>query len=336
MSDADDRRAVAERTFPPTASRRALELRANLLRSLREFFHERGFLEVETPLLSAESVVDRYLDPLPVALDAGTRGDDLPDLMWLQTSPEAAMKRLLASGMEAIYQVTRSFRGGERGRLHNPEFTIVEWYRAGDDMRAGMRLLSDLCEALLGRGAARPVAYREAFRQHLGLDPFQSELVDLRLRVEELGGTSPTPGGADERDELLNTLLALGVEPHLGTPSPTLLIDYPASQAALAKVRGDTPPVAERFELYVDGVELANGYHELLDAEVLARRQTLANQQRAADGKPVLPACGRLLAAIRHGLPACTGVALGFDRVVMLAAGAAHISEVLAFPIDRA
>jgi len=336
LNPSHDRRTDAQRTFPPTASWPVLQLRAKLLRTLREFFHERGFLEVETPLLSAESIADRYLDPLPVMLDEATRAGDLPEVMWLQTSPEAAMKRLLASGAEAIYQVTRSFRGGERGRLHNPEFTIVEWYRAGDDMQAGMALLSDLCQRLLGRGPAQAVTYREAFGQHLGLDPLACELEELRRRAHELGGVTPTPGKAQQRDELLNFLLAAAVESHLGVESPTLLVDYPASQAALAKVRDQSPAVAERFELYVSGVELANGYHELLDAKVLRQRQTLAAEQRLADGKPALPPCERLLAAMRHGLPHCTGVALGFDRIVMLAAGASHIAEVLPFPIDRA
>lgn len=324
--------------FRPTASWPVLRQRALLLRRLREFFYERGFLEVETPLLSAESVADRYLEPLPVLLDEATRGEDLPSMMWLQTSPEAAMKRLLAAGAEAIFQVTRSFRGGERGRLHNPEFTIVEWYRAGDDLQAGMQLLSDLCQSLLERGAAQPITYRQAFQQQLDIDPHTCSLDDLRRRVAELGGTPPTPGDETERDELLNLLLAVGIEPHLGRGRPTLLTDYPASQAALAKVRRaeNEPPVAERFELYVDGVELANGYHELRDAGVLRERQRTINRQRTADGRAALPECRRLLAALQHGLPSCCGVALGFDRIVMLAAGAASITEVLPFPIDRA
>jgi lysyl-tRNA synthetase class 2 len=324
--------------YEPPPRFETLQLRAALLRRLREFFDRRGFVEVETPLLCGEVIADSHIEPFPVPLDAATRAGDLPERMWLQTSPEACMKRLLASGAKAIYQVTRSFRAGERGRLHNPEFTIVEWYRAGDDMQAGMRLLSELCEALLERGPAEPVGYRQAFFDALQLDPHTAPMEALRARAAALGASISAPSGDvdQQRDELLNVLLALAVEPRLGAARPSILFDYPASQAALAVVRDENPPVAERFELYVEGVELANGYHELLDAEALAARQIEINCRRVGSGLSPLPTCERLLAAVQHGLPPCTGVALGFDRLVMLAAGANRIDDVLAFPIHRA
>jgi lysyl-tRNA synthetase class 2 len=224
------------------------------------------------------------------------------------------MKRLLAAGTTAIYQVTKAFRGGEAGRLHNPEFTIVEWYRAGDDYAAGMQLLSDLAAAVLSRGDAERLTYREAFWRYANIDPLVDSMDDL------------------QRD----LVLTQAVQPRLGAGRPTILHDYPASQSALARIRPGNPPVAERFELYVDGIELANGYHELLDPAILRQRNRTSNDLRADDGKYLLPPESRLLAAMDHGLPSCCGCALGFDRLAMVATGATSIAEVMAFPIDRA
>jgi len=322
--------------FRPTADATTLRRRAELLRTVRTFFFDHGFLEVETPIVSHDTVVDRHLDPLSTEV----RGLGSPRPMWLQTSPEFAMKRLLTlPGLGPFYQITRAFRQEERGPRHNPEFTIVEWYRPGDDYDAGMRLLSDLCHELLGRGEAERLTYNEAFRRHVGVDPHRATLDELIAVAEKRA-----PHGAaafrqsnspSDRDAWLDLLLVECVEPHLGRTSPTILCDYPATQAALAQVRGD-PPTAERFELYVDGLELANGYHELLDADVLRDRNVENNRLRTIDGKPPLPIESRLLDAMRHGLPACTGCALGFDRVTMLACGKRDIAEVLTFPIDRA
>jgi len=317
--------------FRPTADWTALRERAGLLRRLRLFFDQRGFLEVETPLLSADTVVDRHLDPfsIEVPTPGGTR------TYWLQTSPELAVKRLLAGGAEAIYQVTRAFRQEELGPLHNPEFTLVEWYRAGDDMAAGMAFLDQLCQAMLGRGAAERLSYRGAFERYAGLDPLTAPLEALHSAARR---TSAPPASfrPDDRDLWLDWILTEQVQPHLGRTRPAILYDYPASQAALARVRDESPPVAERFELFVEGIELANGYHELLDPELLRRRNAANNAARAADGKHPLPADSRLLDAMESGLPQTTGVALGFDRLVMLRTGAERIDQVVAFPFDRA
>ena len=323
--------------FHPTADWPRLRLRAQLLERLRAFFRARGFLEVETPILSHDVVVDRHLDPFATILNADPRRPEAGERLYLQTSPEFAMKRLLAAGGAAIYQITRAFRnGGERGRLHNPEFTIVEWYRVGDGLADGMRFLSELGEALLSRGPAELVSYRDAFERHVAVEPHTASveaLVDAATRHK----IAVPDALSHDRDGLLNLLLVELVEPHLGRGQPTILYDYPATQAALARVRdANSMPVAERFELYVDGIELANGYHELLEAAVLRERNACANQQRLADGKPPLEECSRLLAAMDAGLPPCTGVALGFDRAVMIAAGASGIDEVIAFPIERA
>jgi elongation factor P--(R)-beta-lysine ligase len=322
--------------FRPTASWQNLRLRAELLARVRRFFDERGFLEVETPLLSADVVVDRHLDPIAVTLADDPRRVGAGRQMWLQTSPEFGMKRLMAAGGEAIYQITRSFRAGEVGRLHNPEFTMVEWYRRGDDFQVGMQLLSDLTEALFHRGPAERLTYADAFRHSLGVDPHRATIA-LLAEVAQREGLSAGPSFASaDRDAWLDLLLVERIEPALGRGRPTILCDYPASQAALAQLRAGDPPVAERFELYLDGIELANGYCELLDPAALRCRNAEVNLERIRAGKPGLPEESRLLAAMDEGLPPCTGVALGFDRAVMLIVGATSIAEVLAFPIDRA
>ena len=317
--------------FRPTASWSNLRLRAELLRRLRGFFDAHGMLEVETPLLSADTVVDRHLDPFCVA-----SGPGLSRPRWLQTSPEFCMKRLLAAGSPSIYQITRAFRLEEQGPLHNPEFTMVEWYRLGDTMADGIRFLSDLAEQLLGRGPAETLTYGEAFRRHLNLDPYRADSATLIAATKANHVIAPESLSPDDRDGWLDLLLAERVQPHLGVDRPAIVCDYPASQAALARVRPGDPPVAERFELYVSGMELANGYHEILDPAELRRRAAEANAQRRADGKSTLPEQNRLLPAMESGLPPSTGVALGFDRIVMLAAGAATIQDVIAFPFDVA
>jgi elongation factor P--(R)-beta-lysine ligase len=318
--------------FRPTASWANLRLRAELLRRVREFFHQRGLLEVETPILSADTVVDRHLDPFCVELATGRP-------MWLQTSPEFGMKRLLAAGGPAMYQISRVFRLDELGRLHNPEFTLIEWYcpdKVADSYADGMTLTSDLCEAVLGRGPADRMSYREAFLTHIGLDPHTAAAAELIEAVRRHGIQPPASLAADDRDGWLDLLLSERVQPRLGVERPALVYDYPASQAALARIRPENPPLAERFELYVSGIELANGYHELVDAAELRRRNAAVNGQRVADGKAALPAESRLLVAMESGLPPAVGVALGFDRLVMLAAGATSVAQVMAFPFDRA
>jgi lysyl-tRNA synthetase class 2 len=350
-------------SFRSTASIEMLQTRAALLRQVRRFFDDRGFLEVETPILSQDVVVDRHLNPISVDYCDPFGGE--AKQLWLQTSPEFAMKRLLASGAEAIYQVCHVFRAAEKGGLHNPEFTMLEWYRVGDDMQQGMQLLSDLSSELLNRGAADVMTYAKAFRDSTGLDPHRCDTTTLSNYAKQRGLNPPESLLADDRDSWLDYLLSELIQPTLGNDKPLILCDYPATQAALARtalrsdgeMRSDGElgsddalesdeelrsketsrlEVAERFELYVNGVELANGYHELLDASVLRERNRVANEQRIADGARPLPPESRLLAAMEHGLPACAGVALGFDRLVMIATNAKSIEEVIPFPFDRA
>ncbi len=327
---------MSNNDWAPTAGWKNLSLRAELLRRTRTFFDARGFLEVETPLLSADTVVDRHLDPLAVTLPDDPRRPNKGRRLWLQTSPEFAMKRLMSAGGEAIYQITRAFRAGEVGKLHNLEFTIVEWYRRGDDMQAGIKLLSNLSEALLDCDAAESLSYREAFLRHAEVDPLVADVDELASRAAGSGLSISNNDQQSDRDALLDYLLVARVAPALGIDRPAIVYDFPASQAALARIRDGDPPVAERFELFYRGIELANGYHELLDADELQNRNSAANAQRSADGKRELPTDSRLLKAMRHGLPPCSGVALGFDRLVMLAAGASSIDEVISFPMNRA
>ena len=351
---------TASNDVRPAANWENLHLRAVLLHRLREFFDSRGFLEVETPILSADTVVDRHLDPFwteasgqwsvasgqKEAASGGTMPIPNPQSpiprVWLQTSPEFHMKRMLAAGAGRIYQVARVFRLDEIGPLHNPEFTLVEWYQPGEGLDEGMQLTSDLCEAMLGEprsfGAAERLSYAQAFTRYVGIDPHAADGVELAAAAKKLGVEAPATLSTEDRDGWLDLLMVERVQPHLGQERPTLLYDYPPSQAALAQIRHEpgNPPVAERFELFIGGIEIANGYHELLDPAELRARNTRANAQRRADGKPALPEESRLLAAMESGLPASVGVALGFDRLVMAALGAKTIAEVIAFPFDRA
>jgi lysyl-tRNA synthetase class 2 len=312
-----------DESFRPRASLAALQERAKLLRSLRKFFDDRGFFEVETPLLAEEIIPELHIEPIRAG-----------DAEFLQSSPELHMKRLVASGAQAIYQVTRSFRKDERGELHNPEFTIVEWYRTGDDLAAGIDLLDELTRLLLQTQPAARTTYATAFQRSLGIDPHTATVEELKNAANAVNISVPSEMPRNDRDEWLNLLLATYVEPQLGADRPEILYHYPASQASLAKVAtsDEGREVAERFELYYHGIELANGFHELGDAAELRCRFENVNQSRQGNGRASLPMPEGLLSALRHGFPECTGCALGFDRLVMLAIGGHKIDEVLAFP----
>jgi lysyl-tRNA synthetase class 2 len=296
---------------------------------VRRFFHDRGVLEVETPLLAAAPVTDPHIETFSCqGMVAGVAQD-----LYLQTSPEYAMKRLLAAGSGPIFQICKAFRRGEQGSHHNPEFTMLEWYRPGFDHHQLMTEIDELLAATIGCAAAERLTFAEAFRGYAGIDPHTADTRQLRARALELGHTGLD---SDDPDLWLDLLLSQQVQPRLGRGRPTFLYDYPARQAALAKVRDEQPPVAERFELYLEGTELANGYHELTDAEEQRQRFAADLARRQELGRPAVPVDFHLLAALVAGMPACAGVALGFDRLVLVAAGASHLAEVMAFPIDRA
>jgi lysyl-tRNA synthetase class 2 len=322
----------------PAAKWETLQARAQTLERVRAFFSQRGFTEVETPILSRDTVVDRHLDPFATNwhIDPRVNSSHAATTYWLQTSPEFAMKRLLAAGAKAIFQITKAFRNGERGALHNPEFTMLEWYRVGDDYTAGMQLLDDLTDSLLKRGTAERLTYRSAFENSIGINPHTASVNELALAAAK-HHIAPPDSLNNDRDGWLDFLFTELIQPRLGKQRPTILHDYPASQSALAQVRSEENyQVAERFELIINGIELANGYHELLDADVLRQRNAVNNAARQTDGKATLPNESQLLAAMEASLPACAGCALGFDRLMLVATGATHIDEVLAFPWERA
>lgn len=304
-----------------------MHARARLYAQIRGFFERRGVLEVDTPMLSAGATVDPNIESFAVA---GGR--------WLQTSPEFAMKRLLASGGGAIYQIAHAFRREEAGRHHNPEFTLLEWYRPG----FALGQLMDEVELLLcglGLPAAPPwprFTYRQAFVDLAAIDPFAAGPSELHARCAELvPGADGLPRG-EPRDFYLDLLMSHVVGPRLGLQAPAFLHDFPASQAALAQVRPGDPPVAERFELFWKGLELANGFHELGDAAEQRRRFEADRARRSAAGQPVPPYDANLVKALASGLPDCAGVALGLDRLLMLMLDLPRLADVLAFDWDRA
>lgn len=322
-------------SWRPTATRESLAIRAKVLGHIRRFFEARGVLEVETPALSHAATTDLHLASFATRYVGPSAAAGTP--LYLHTSPEFAMKRLLAAGFGSIYQICKVFRDGEAGRLHNPEFTLLEWYRVRfDHMQLGEEVVSLIQEVLGGTLPLAPrewLSYRDAFVRYCGIDPHTAKLEELQACAANLN-----PGWAlsDDRDAWLDLLLTHRVEPLLGRGRLTLLYDYPASQAALARVRAGPPAVAERFEVYLNGIELANGFHELGDADEQQRRFARDNARRSIKGLPMMPQDEHLLSALREGLPDCAGVALGVDRLVMLLIGARSLQEVIAFPVDRA
>jgi len=324
------------RDYLPTASLERLRRRSELLQAIRQFFAAAGFLEVQTPSLSADTVVDRYLDPPRLATtELQLRRSDLPPSFFLQTSPEYAMKRLLVAGMEAIYQIGPAFRAGERGPRHNPEFTMLEWYRVGDTAADAITFLQRFANTFLPGRSCRRQTYRTLFRETVGWDPLEISTAELH-RYVAASDASLAASLQDDRDSLLDWVLATQIQPRTADASPLIVTHYPLSQAALAQASGEHPGTAERFEWFAGGLELANGYGELLDPDILQQRTAANQQQRVQQGKPPLPDGSRLLTAMRAGLPPCAGVALGIDRLLMVAEGCETIDEVLAFPIERA
>jgi lysyl-tRNA synthetase class 2 len=326
----------------PTASQEMLRLRAALLGRARGFFAARGVLEVDTPIVVNAPVTDVHIHSARVMLEPVGARDAAAAPFFLHTSPEYAMKRLLAAGAGDIYQICHVVRALERGRLHNAEFTLIEWYRLDYSLDALMSEVEALVRELLdvsdGRPAprrARPgkrVSYREAFLQTLALDPFTAPMAELREHARKAGFGDAGAG----RDELLELLMGTVVGPRLGQGGLTFVHGYPASQAALARLDPDDPRAAQRFELYCEGIELANGFHELTCASEQRSRFEQDIEERRRLGLPQSTVDEHLLAALEAGLPDCCGVALGFDRTVMLAAGAERIDAILPFPIERA
>ncbi len=318
----------------PTAEIATLRERVRLIGEVRAFFAERGVWEVETPVLGHGGSTDVHLASL--SCEATTPAGR--ERLWLQTSPEFHMKRLLAAGSGPIFQIARSFRDGEVGRRHNLEFSMLEWYRPGLDLDGLIEETVALIRRILpgDPGPVRRRRYRELFRETLALDPFSEPLEALRRLAEGKGGLDMAEAS---RDDCLDLLISLEIEPHLGRDGIDVVVDYPASQVALARRHRDAEDgqwVASRFEVYRDGLELANGYDELTDAEEQRTRFIEDNAARRAQGLPEVDVDERLLAALEAGMPAGSGVALGFDRLIQLALGKPSVAEVMAFATPRA
>lgn len=320
----------------PSAGFEALHLRARLNARIRGFFADRGVIEVETPVLSLAGNTDPNIAAF--SLQFNGRTDGAPRTRWLRTSPEYPLKRLLAAGFGDCYELGRVFRDGEAGGRHNPEFTMLEWYRLGYDHRALIAeaaALVDAALALVGRTAELlEVRYHDLYRQRLGVDPHTASDTELR---QALGDVVMDPSGLT-RDDWLDLLMTHRLQPAFPANQLLAIYDYPASQCALARLRdgGDGMPVAERFELYLGPLEIANGYHELADADEQAARFDKDLRLRAAvRGAAIPPPDTQMLAALAAGFPDCAGVAIGVDRLLMAMLGSDRIADVLAFDFGR-
>ena len=320
-------------TWQPSAPIPNLLKRAAVMAEIRRFFTDRGVLEVETPCMSQATVTDIHLFPFETRFVGPGHSQGLN--LYLMTSPEYHMKRLLAAGCGPVFQLCRSFRNEEMGRHHNPEFTMLEWYRPCYDMYRLINEVDDLLQQVLECQPAESLSYQQAFQRHLEIDPLSADKAQLREVAAKLD-LSNIADTEEDRDTLLQLLFTMGVEPHIGKDRPTFIYHFPATQASLAQISSEDHRVAERFEVYYKGIELANGFHELTDAHEQRLRFEQDNRKRAARGLPQQPIDNNLLAALEAGLPDCSGVALGVDRVVMLALGAESIGEVIAFTVDRA
>ncbi len=315
-------------SWQPTATLEALRARAEVLHTIRQFFAERGVLEVETPALSQHSVTSPHIQSIRALYQ---RPDGKSHEYFLQTSPEYAMKRLLASGSGAIYQVCKSFRNGDQGEQHNPEFTLLEWYRPGFNLNALMDEVDALLQTVLKVNTADRISYQNLFCSYLNLDPLNCTVNDLK-KISSLKGIHIVSNTDDwDKDSWLNLLMGHLIEPHLGLEKPIFVFDFPESQAALARTQLEHPELADRFEVYTQGMELANGFYELADAKEQRQRFELDQQQRAQLGYAPMSIDERLLLALTQGLPDCSGVALGIDRLMMALLHSQKIAEVMSF-----
>lgn len=321
-------------TSQPTCDLEALKTRAKMYARIRQFFAERDVLEVETPILSGAAVTDVHL--ASVAAQRHVNGQ--LQTHYLQTSPEFAMKRLLANGSGAIYQICKVFRDDEHGRKHNSEFSMLEWYRPDFSLKDLMFETTDLLNICLQDrfDTVRPMilSYKHAFQDRLEINPLQASLKDLKTCADRVGLNIDL---GEDRLAYMDLLFSHFVEPSLGFDTPIFLTDFPPEMASLAKVQidEDGEAVAARFEVYIEGLELANAYDELVDAEVLRQRFIEDNQARQQQGIEQMPIDEHLLAALPH-MPACSGIALGLDRLLMIAMNRLKLEQVIAFPADRA
>lgn len=335
----------SSKLWKPAATREIWLQRQDLIQRIRSFFASQSVLEVETPTLSRAMGTDPHLDYLETRsfVDGTSQDSGIP--LYLCTSPEFHMKRLLAAGWGDIWQLCKAFRGGESGPRHNPEFSILEWYRIGWDWNQLMNEVASLCAclakgykakgAILASNTVSKISWRNAYQKHCGFDPLHVSLEDILAQAS--ARHIPLLQNATIA-EWLDYLMAVQIEPNLGKNGPEFLTHYPPEQAALAQLEQDVEGLwwARRFELYLDGIELCNGYQELIDPQEQSHRFEHDLELRHHLGKRTPPIDTAFLGALQAGMPACSGVALGFDRLVMLILGKQEIAEVLAFPIEKA
>lgn len=318
--------------WQPNASIEALKKRGDIVRDIREFFYQKNVLEVETPALSQATVTDVHLHTFDTQFIGPGYANG--QRLYLQTSPEFHMKRLLCAGSGAIFQIAKSFRNEESGRYHNPEFTMLEWYQPDYDHLQLINEVDELLQDVLKTDACDIKTYQQVFVEHIGLDPLIGDIEQVRetaLRYD-FGDFVATETNIDT---LLQCLFCFVIEPLIGLEKPIAIYNFPASQAALAKIDESDNRVAQRFEFYYQGIELANGFHELQDAQEQLSRFEHDNETRKKEGLLSQPVDHNLINALTHGLPNCAGVALGIDRLIMLALNKKHINDVLSFNVER-
>lgn len=326
-------------SWRPYADNNLIKLRAEVFAKVRQFMSERNIMEVETPVLSHATVTEFHLDSFYSTYSSpqlNTTEQNIPEqntseTLYLQTSPEYAMKRLLASGMGAIYQISKVFRNEEQGKRHNPEFTMLEWYQPGHDHHQLMGELESFL-SLFAMSDCEKISYDNVFARQTGLDPHTCDTDELVRLAEEYGLSS----SSEERSVLLDFIFSHKIVSTLGNTKPLFVYDYPACQSALAKLGDKSPKIAERFELFINGMEIANGFHELTDADEQLDRFEEDLLLRKKAKRPDIPLDHLFLDAMKYGLPSCAGIAVGIDRLLMAITGIDDIREVLTFPIERA
>jgi len=316
-------------TWQPSATIETLKTRAKIIKSIRDFFTARGVMEVETPLMCHTSVTDPFIQSIPALFQRHEHEKEVRH--YLQTSPEYAMKRLLAAGSGAIFQICKAFRQGEVGRHHNPEFTMIEWYRPGFTHHDLMNEADALLQLVLKKPAAERKSYAALFMEYLDINPHLATLSELKNCASE--NNISVESNIEDNDTWLQLLMSEHIEPRIGQDKPIFIYDFPASQAALSRIQSG---VASRFEIYYRGIELANGFHELQDAHEQRKRFEKNAHERKKRGLNEMVIDEYLLSALTHGLPDCAGIALGIDRLIMLATQHDKIRDVVSFDVDRA
>lgn len=324
-------------SWQPSMSWKNAQRRSEVIAQIRAFFLSKNVVEVETPLLTSSTVTDVHLDAFATQYQYSPDSHcDQSSVLYAQTSPEFAMKRLLASGYGCCYQICKAFRHEQHGRFHNPEFTMLEWYRLGFDHLKLMEEVAELLQLTLGCSQVERITYQELFIRELNIDPLRTNKKQLMTIISDHNKLSDWLQIEECVDTLLQFVMAELIEPKIGKNVPCFVYNFPASQASLAKISCTDSSVAERFECYYKGIELANGFHELTDANQQQSRFQRDNEMRLQLGKPQQEIDQHFISALDSGLPSCAGVALGIDRLVMLALSADSIDQVLTFPITNA